>query len=87
MGRSGTFCAVRERESDSGAGLVGKRIEVLDKGIGTVVDMHRAYGKSTKHVVQFDSGSREVLTLSKDPNNPKTKGVKFYLIQPYGSRV
>ena len=77
---SQTILAVRERESDSGAGLISKRIEVLGQGPGTVVDLYKALGRSTKHVVLFDNGKREVLMLSKNPNDPSSKGVKFYLL-------
>eukprot|EP00936_MAST-01D_sp_MAST-1D-sp1_P001454 g1454.t1 len=77
---SQTILAVRERESDSGAGLINKRIEVLGRGSGTVLELHKALGKSTKHVVLFDDGKREVLMLSKNPNDATSKGVKFYLL-------
>eukprot|EP00936_MAST-01D_sp_MAST-1D-sp1_P001274 g1274.t1 len=77
---SQTILAVRERESDSGAGLISKRIEVLGRGPGTVVDLYKALGRSTKHVVLFDDGKREVLMLSKNPNDASSKGVKFYLL-------
>eukprot|EP00937_MAST-01D_sp_MAST-1D-sp2_P003418 g3418.t1 len=77
-----TLIAAHARGKDSGAGLVDKRIDVFGKGKGTVVDIKKSTGRATKHVVLFDSGARETLRLSKDPNNPKAtaKGLKFYMI-------
>ena len=101
---SKTLIAQNERCADSGAGLIGKRIEIVcdagagygagnrtgnkaDAGtgpgarlkVGKVVDMRKSMGKATKHVIAYDDGSCEVLTLSKDPNNPRSKGLKFYI--------
>ena len=75
-----TVRAAISRNIYSGAGLVGVRIQVVGRGTGTVVDICHVRGKPTQHVVLFDNGSRELLTLSKDPTNPTKKGHKFYVV-------
>ena len=75
-----TVRAAISRNIYSGAGLVGVRIQVVGRGTGTVVDICHVRGKPTQHVVLFDNGSRELLTLSKDPTNPTKRGHKFYVV-------
>ena len=72
--------AALARQQDSGVDLVSKRIDVEGKGVGTVTDVHTALGKPTQHVVLFDNGARELLTLCKDPTSTSRKGHKFYVI-------
>jgi len=69
-----------KRTKKSGATLMNMRIDVHKRGVGTVVDLEKRAGRATRHVVQFDNGPRQALRLSKDPNNPKARGVKFYVL-------
>eukprot|EP00937_MAST-01D_sp_MAST-1D-sp2_P000579 g579.t1 len=72
-----TVRSAHVRQRNGGHGLVGKRIEIADKGRGTVVDVEARFGRSTRHVVQFDSGKREVLKLGK--RGFSGKGYAFYV--------
>ena len=45
--------------------LLSRRIEVEGKGAGLVIDVRRALGKPTTHVIDFDDGSRVALLLDK----------------------
>ena len=62
-------------------GSLSVKIEVEGLGIGTVVDIEQAKGKSTQHVVLFDSGKREAVQLCKDPSAAHPKGRKFWVLE------
>ena len=76
--RRGTVDSADLRKQSGGDALVGRRIEVVGKGEGEVVGIIKSLGKSTKHTVHFDDGSREDILLSKDGG---AKGTKFYVFE------
>ena len=79
--RSATVYSAEQRKLNSGDVLVSKRIEVDGKGSGTVVAIEKAKGKSTLHVVDFDTGGREAVLLCKNASTGGTKGTKFWLLE------
>ena len=81
--RSTTAYSAEQRKLGGGEGLVSKRIEVEGKGSGTVVEIRKAKGKSTEHVIDFDNGERESVLLRKHVSTDGTqnaKGHKFWLL-------
>ena len=72
-----TMVAVLARSEASGAGLVGRRVEIPGKGQGEVTAVRKHVGRKTRHVIRFDNGASEELVLSKGPN---LKGQRFHLL-------
>ena len=59
---------------------MNKRVNIVGKGLGTVVEQQKSFGSATKHVILFDSGAREAVQLSKGMD-AKAPGEKFYIIE------
>ena len=73
-----TEVSALQRKKRSGAALVDKRVNVVGRGIGTVVGMKKAFGRKTRHVIRFEpSGRTENLLLRKQPG--ARAGVPFYV--------
>ena len=70
------------RQNGRGEALISQRIEVVGRGVGTVVDMHHTRGQPTQHIIMFDNGSRDALTLSKNSADPSKNGHAFFMVSP-----
>ena len=78
--RAATDYSAQQRVLNGGADLISAKIDIEGKGVGTVVDLQKSRGKPTKHIIQFESGTREAILLCKDPRAAKPKGMKFWVL-------
>ena len=80
--RATTEYSVEQRQRDSGSSLLGQRIEVQGRGTGVVLDVVKAKGKATEHLIMFDDGKREAVLLSKErpDTSARSKGHRFWLL-------
>ena len=72
---------MEQRQRDSGSSLIAQRIEVQGRGAGVVLNVVKAKGKATEHLIMFDDGKRETVLLSKDASSTGMKGRKFWVLQ------
>eukprot|EP00937_MAST-01D_sp_MAST-1D-sp2_P004551 g4551.t1 len=75
--RQGTEVSVLQRQRESGATLVSKRLHIVGKGTGVVIGTVQAKGRKTRHTVQFADGRKETVLLQKQSN--QRDGDKFYV--------
>jgi hypothetical protein len=81
--RSSTFASCEARKDPES--LVGQRVDVPGKGEGMVTGLQKATGKSTMHLILFDTtptATPEAVLLQKETGG---KGRKFYIISETGA--
>ena len=74
--RSTTVAACDARKDP--ASLVGQRIDVTGKGEGVVTGLQKATGRSTMHLIRFDTSPTPVAVLLQKETGGK--GRKFYIV-------
>ena len=82
--RSTTDFALKARQDPES--LIGQRIDIEGKGVGMVTGIKKSKGRSTHHLIAFDSNptaAPELVFLKK--LDSQGKGLKFYIIGGRGS--